>query len=214
MKKFDESKHPRDEEGKFTNKNTSSSSVVATKEKESNEYTEKVKKYKETLNALNQYKNKCFFEKDKIEFIKKSPKSFVLNFDCSLEDFIKHHINNNEEKLVIRPVSKKVIDIMNKKFGINITGFDVGIESHGFKHIFNHHGNPIVESNRNQTAIDMKNIYSVFECIDNPDIIFPGINEGSFIFRKDGNFTSVETISYKSNRKKSLMIKTAYINNK
>ena len=32
MKKFDESEHPRDKEGKFTNKNTSSSSV-ATKEK-------------------------------------------------------------------------------------------------------------------------------------------------------------------------------------
>lgn len=48
MKKFDESKHPRDKEGKFTNKNTSSSSV-ATKEKESNEYTEKVKKYKEKI---------------------------------------------------------------------------------------------------------------------------------------------------------------------
>lgn len=48
MKKFDESKHPRDKEGKFTNKNTSSSSV-ATKEKESNEYTEKVRKYKNNL---------------------------------------------------------------------------------------------------------------------------------------------------------------------
>lgn len=48
MKKFDESEHPRDKEGKFTNKNTSSSSV-ATKEKESNEYTEKVRKYKNNL---------------------------------------------------------------------------------------------------------------------------------------------------------------------
>lgn len=49
MKKFDESKHPRDKEGKFTNKNTSSSSVVATKEKESTQYSEKVRKYKNNL---------------------------------------------------------------------------------------------------------------------------------------------------------------------
>lgn len=48
MKKFDESKHPRDKEGKFTNKNTSSSSV-ATKEKESTQYSEKVRKYKNNL---------------------------------------------------------------------------------------------------------------------------------------------------------------------
>lgn len=48
MKKFIESEHPRDAEGKFTNKNTSSSSV-ATKEKESTQYFEKVRKYKNNL---------------------------------------------------------------------------------------------------------------------------------------------------------------------
>lgn len=48
MARFIESEHPRDKDGKFTNKNTSSSSV-ATKEKESTQYSDKVRKYKNNL---------------------------------------------------------------------------------------------------------------------------------------------------------------------
>lgn len=49
MARFIESEHPRDKNGKFTNKNKTSSSSVATKEKESTQYSEKVRKYKNNL---------------------------------------------------------------------------------------------------------------------------------------------------------------------
>ncbi len=107
MKKFDESKHPRDKEGKFTNKNTSSSSV-ATKEKESTQYSEKVRKYKNNLvlqQDVKEFKEQIdLMQQNKIpswNAIRVRSKTPQVLIDIGLDDLpmliTQRHLKNNLE---------------------------------------------------------------------------------------------------------------------
>ena len=107
MKKFDESKHPRDKEGKFTNKNTSSSSV-ATKEKEATQYSEKVRKYKNNLvlqQDVKEFKEQIdLMQQNKIpswNAIRVRSKTPQVLIDIGLDDLpmliTQRHLKNNLE---------------------------------------------------------------------------------------------------------------------
>lgn len=108
MKKFDESKHPRDKEGKFTDKNTSSLSVVATKEKESTQYSEKVRKYKNNLvlqQDVKEFKEQIdLMQQNKIpswNAIRVRSKTPQVLIDIGLDDLpmliTQRHLKNNLE---------------------------------------------------------------------------------------------------------------------
>lgn len=203
MKKFDESKHPRDKEGKFTNKNTSSSSV-ATKEKESNEYTEKVKKYKE--------RTKCNFNLERIQQLKSNPNIVVLNHDISLKKFINQSLNDKSysKKLVIAPISKKAVELVKKDLDIDLSNLEIGIDADAIRHIFSGHGNEN-EYKRGQITITKDNFNLIMECINNPTDVAIGRNNSIFFIKKDKeNVLKITSLTYTQLKKQSLMIKTAY----
>lgn len=203
MKKFDESKHPRDKEGKFTNKNTSSSSV-ATKEKESNEYTEKVKKYKE--------RTKCNFNLERIQQLKTNPNIVVLNHDISLKNFINQSLNDKSysKKLVIAPISKKAVELVKKDLDIDLSNLEIGIDSNDIRHIFSNHGNED-EYKRGQIPITENNFNLIFECINDPTYVAIGENNSIFFIKKDKDKKlKITSVTYTRFKKQSLMIKTAY----
>lgn len=109
MARFIESEHPRDKDGKFTNKNkTSSSSVVATKEKESTQYSEKVRKYKNNLvlqQDVKEFKEQIdLMQQNKIpswNAIRVRSKTPQVLIDIGLDDLpmliTQRHLKNNLE---------------------------------------------------------------------------------------------------------------------
>lgn len=205
MARFIESEHPRDKDGKFTNKNkTSSSSVVATKEKESNEYTEKVKKYKE--------RTKCNFNLERIQQLKTNPNIVVLNHDISLKNFINQSLNDKSysKKLVIAPISKKAVELVKKDLDIDLSNLEIGIDSNDIRHIFSNHGNED-EYKRGQIPITENNFNLIFECINDPTYVAIGENNSIFFIKKDKDKKlKITSVTYTRFKKQSLMIKTAY----
>lgn len=108
MARFIESEHPRDKDGKFTNKNKTSSSSVATKEKESTQYFEKVRKYKNNLvlqQDVKEFKEQIdLMQQNKIpswNAIRVRSKTPQVLIDIGLDDLpmliTQRHLKNNLE---------------------------------------------------------------------------------------------------------------------
>lgn len=202
MNQFKESDHHRDSDGKFTNKNTSSSSVAI--KEEVYKYTDKIRKYKN--------KTKCYFNDKEIEQLKSNPNIVVLNHDITLKEFIQQSLKkeNSYKKLVISPISKQAINLVKENLNYNISNLEIGIDSNDLKHIFKNHGD-ISEYNRGQIPITEDNFELIIDCINNPTDVLFGNNKTIFFLKKDKqNILKITSVTYMALKKQSLMIKTAY----
>lgn len=113
MKKFIESEHPRDKEGKFTNKNKTSSSAI------------------DLIEPLDE---KSYYEGIKMEY-ENSTNQDLLNFIYQqLES------PNPKARFTISEANKKQIEDIKNLLGIDVTGFKNVIDHNAIMHIKNRHG--------------------------------------------------------------------------
>ena len=76
--------------------------------------------------------------------------------------------------------AKKIKDIL----GIDVTGFDIGIDESAIRHTLNQHGNEQTEQKRGQTAVTQQDFALVAEITNNADVIKKGNSENTLQFEK------------------------------
>ena len=141
MKKFDESKHPRDKEGKFTDKNKTSSSAI------------------DLIEPLDE---KSYYEGIKMEY-ENSTNQDLLNFIYQqLES------PNPKARFTISEVNKKQIEDIKNLLGIDVTGFKNVIDHNAIMHIKNRHG---INGKADKSMSNPKDLARIGYILENYDSI-------------------------------------------
>lgn len=76
--------------------------------------------------------------------------------------------------------AKKIKDIL----GVDVAGFDIGIDESAIRHTLNQHGNEQTEQKRGQTAVTEQDFALVAEITNNADVIKKGNSENTLQFEK------------------------------
>lgn len=141
MKKFDESKHPRDKEGKFTDKNKTSSSAI------------------DLIEPLDE---KSYYEGIKMEYENST--------DQDLLDFIYQQLEspNPKARFTISEVNKKQIEDIKNLLGIDVTGFKNVIDHNAIMHIKNRHG---INGKADKSMSNPKDLARIGYILENYDSI-------------------------------------------
>ena len=141
MKKFDESKHPRDKEGKFTDKNKTSSSAI------------------DLIEPLDE---KSYYEGIKMEYENST--------DQDLLDFIYKQLEspNPKARFTISEVNKKQIEDIKNLLGIDVTGFKNVIDHNAIMHIKNRHG---INGKADKSMSNPKDLARIGYILENYDSI-------------------------------------------
>ena len=141
MKKFDESKHPRDKEGKFTDKNKTSSSAI------------------DLIEPLDE---KSYYEGIKMEY-ENSTNQDLLNFIYQqLES------PNPKARFTISEANKKQIEDIKNLLGIDVTGFKNVIDHSAIMHIKNRHG---INGKADKSMSNPKDLARIGYILENYDSI-------------------------------------------
>lgn len=201
MKKFDESKHPRDKEGKFTDKNKTSSSAI------------------DLIEPLDE---KSYYEGIKMEYENST--------DQDLLDFIYQQLEspNPKAKFTISEVNKKQIEDIKNLLGIDVTGFKNVIDHNAIMHIKNRHGLNGKADKSMSNPKDLARIGYILENYDSIEILKKNnVSVYSSLYRNKLN-KPVPIIKYQKringyfitsqaiidSKNKRLSIETAYRKNK
>ena len=141
MKKFDESKHPRDKEGKFTDKNKTSSSAI------------------DLIEPLDE---KSYYEGIKMEYENST--------DQDLLNFIYQQLEspNPKARFTISEVNKKQIEDIKNLLGIDVTGFKNVIDHNAIMHIKNRHG---INGKADKSMSNPKDLARIGYILENYDSI-------------------------------------------
>lgn len=201
MKKFDESKHPRDKEGKFTDKNKTSSSAI------------------DLIEPLDE---KSYYEGIKMEYENST--------DQDLLDFIYQQLEspNPKARFTISEVNKKQIEDIKNLLGIDVTGFKNVIDHNAIMHIKNRHGLNGKADKSMSNPKDLARIGYILENYDSIEILKKNnVSVYSSLYRNKLN-KPVPIIKYQKringyfitsqaiidSKNKRLSIETAYRKNK
>lgn len=200
MKKFDESKHPRDKEGKFTDKNKTSSSAI------------------DLIEPLDE---KSYYEGIKMEYENST--------DQDLLDFIYQQLEspNPKARFTISEANKKQIEDIKNLLGIDVTGFKNVIDHNAIMHIKNRHG---INGKADKSMSNPKDLARIGYILENYDSIQKLTKNGFDVLssyqNKDGSRSYILLYTKRINgyyitsqaivdsKNKRLLIETAYKTNK
>ena len=192
MKKFDESKHPRDKEGKFTDKNKTSSSAI------------------DLIEPLDE---KSYYEGIKMEY-ENSTEQDLLNFIYQQLEF-----PNPKARFTISEANKKQIEDIKKLLGIDVTGFKNVIDHSAIMHIKNRHG---LNGKADKSMSNPKDLARIGYILENYDLCTDKNDKDNKMFAKGYNKSPVLLYKKRINgyyiisqaivdsSKKALLITSAY----
>ena len=201
MARFIESEHPRDKDGKFTNKNKTSSSAI------------------DLIEPLDE---KSYYEGIKMEY-ENSTNQDLLNFIYQQLGF-----PNPKARFTISKANKKQIEDIKKLLGIDVTGFKNVIDHSAIMHIKNRHGINGKADKSMSNPKDLARIGYILENYDNLDILYKK-NKPYYAYdllNKNGNPSPIIKYEKRINGyyiisqaivdsiNKKLIIKSAFKNNK
>ena len=201
MARFIESEHPRDKEGKFTDKNKTSSSAI------------------DLIEPLDE---KSYYEGIKMEYENST--------DQDLLDFIYQQLEspNPKARFTISEVNKKQIEDIKNLLGIDVTGFKNVIDHNAIMHIKNRHGLNGKADKSMSNPKDLARIGYILENYDSIEILKKNnVSVYSSLYRNKLN-KPVPIIKYQKringyfitsqaiidSKNKRLSIETAYRKNK
>lgn len=200
MNNFKESEHPRDEEGKFTNKNKTSSSAIG---------------------LIEPLDEETFYKGVKMEY-ENSTNQDMLNYI-----FQQLEQPNPKSKFKISTANPRQIKDIQNLLGIDVTGFENIIDYNAINHIKKRHG---MNGQADQSMSNPKDLARIGYILENYDSLDKVYKNGKEIFsqyqNRDGSRANI--ILYKKringyyitsqavvdSKKKRLSIETAYKINK
>lgn len=224
---FDESKHPRDGDGKFTDKgggeakrvfvladelgvtydrDTSYQALKARVEEAQKQETP----LQEALNTLGTYSD------ERIKSIERNPLFKVAKSYEDVKTFIEEAPRTKENKylflgLVNEEYSKRIENVT----GLNVENKSIAINSYGINHIYNNHGDVNAEQQRGQIKVDSKGIENLIETIIEPDTMERSDDNGNnaIKFQRKINHQTTAVVIL-SDKRQTLTLKTGWINKK
>ena len=202
MARFIESEHPRDKDGKFTDKNKTSSSAI------------------DLIEPLDE---KSYYEGIKMEYENST--------DQDLLDFIYQQLEspNPKARFTISEANKKQIEDIKNLLGIDVTGFKNVIDHSAIMHIKNRHGINGKADKSMSNPKDLARIGYILENYDSIEILTKKDGKQKFsggyrnksggsatvvVFTKRINGYYVTSQAIVDSQNKSLFIETAYKTNK
>lgn len=93
------------------------------------------------------------------------------------EKLIKIQKSKENIKIDFGILSKKEIDLVKAKTGINLDGYRRILDSSSIKHVIKNHGNKEVEEKRGQIAVVEDDFLKIPEIADTNNVIFEGVNK-------------------------------------
>lgn len=222
---FEESKHPRDGDGKFTDKgggeakrvfkladelgvpydrNTSYQTVKARVE----EAQKQESSLQGALNTLGTYSD------ERIKSIERNPLFKVAKSYEYVKTFIEEAPRTKENKyLFLGIVNDGYAKRIEKETGLNAENKSIAISTESIKHIYNDHSNAKSENNRGQIAVDNSGIEDIIQSIIQPDIIERSDENGmkGILFKKRMK-NKITAVTVVSDKRGYLSLKTGWIN--
>lgn len=222
---FEESKHPRDGDGKFTDKgggeakrvfeladelgvpydrNTSYQTLKAKVE----EAQKQESSLQVALNTLDTYSD------ERIKSIERNPLFKVAKSYEDVKSFIEEAPRTKENKyLFLGLVNEEYSKRIEKVTGLNVENKSIAVSSDSIKHIFNDHSNAKNENNRGQIAVDNNGIESIVQSIIQPDVIERSDENGmkGLLFKKQMK-NRITAVTVVSDKRGYLSLKTGWIN--
>jgi len=173
---FDESEHPRDNDGKFTSGSGTGSSGPSDNKKPASD----------NKNTGKRGKNRPvdFRGRDKAALASKIE-------DMCDESFL---ARNENEVVSYADVTQEEAKRIKEATGIDVDGLSHSIDNDFIRHIYSEHGNPEVEEGRGQVPTNNEDIKRIPDIIANPDKIRAGVTkEGkdAVIYEKRVNGTII-----------------------
>ena len=171
VKAFDESEHPRDNDGKFTSGGGSGSN--------SGEDMAKEKGGSPTIGP------------NEVSDVRGSDSKTISG---EIGDLYSHSLRDRKTNKVVKyaKVAPDVAELIKDATGLDVEGYDHTIDSFAIRHINSQHGDSKTEENRGQVAVTEEDIKRIPEIIANPDNIERGVtNQGkdAIVYSKRFNGT-------------------------
>lgn len=222
---FDEGKHPRDGDGKFTDKGGGEAKRVFELAEELGVHYDRNTSYqalkakveeaqisqpqlKEALSTLDTYSTE---RKNSIE---RNPLFKVARSYDDIKTFIDEAPTMKDNKyLFLGLVNEDYAKKIEKATGLNADNKSIAVSSESIKHIYNDHSNVKDENNRGQIAVDSKGIESIVQSIIQPDVIERSDENGTkgILFKKQMK-NKITAVTVVSDKRGYLSLKTGWIN--
>ena len=163
----------------------------------------------EALKSLGEY------DAARVRHIESSGKDRVVRDYNQIKAFINHSkVNPPFERIHIGIISDKTAELVKKRTGENIEGYDFVLSSNFVFHIYDSHGNEATEAPRGQKAVDDANIENIIEAVIDPDDVSLVSNSTGTALRFEKVLEGRNVaITITSTKKSTLTLKSAWIIN-
>lgn len=224
---FDESQHPRDGDGKFTDKGGGEAKRVfeladelgvpydrETSYQALKARVEEAQKQQSSLQSA--LSTLSTYSDERINSIERNPLFKVAQSYEDVKTFIEEAPKTKENKyLFLGLVNDDYAKEIEKVTGLNVENKSIAISSYGINHIYNNHGDVNAEQLRGQISIDSKGIENLIETIIEPDTMERSDDNGdnAIKFQRKINHQTTAVVIL-SDKRQTLTLKTGWINKK
>lgn len=214
---FDEGKHPRDGDGKFTDKGGGEAKRVFKLADELGVPYDRNTSYQALKAKVEEAQNGSslvpYSDKEK-QNLSSSNKIIIPESEEDISRFIQQARNNESEvhgkKMLLGKIDTTTAQRIKKAVNVDLNNYNVELRAMDIAHAFDSHGDAVTESLRGQLALNDDNIKKFGTIVTSFDEVKPGSEDRSLVFSKRiGN--KLIAVTYYAAGNHSLSLKTMYI---
>ena len=215
---FDETQHPRDNDGKFTDKGGGEAKRVFELADELGVPYDRNTSYQALKARVEESQNSSrlipYTDKEK-QNLSSSNKIIIPESEEDIGRFIQQARNNESsvqgKKLLLGKIDDSTSQRIKKAVNVDLSNYNVELRASDILHAFNRHGENSYESLHGQYALDDSDIKKFSNIITSFDDVELGNKDRSLVFSKRiGN--KIVAVTYYAEGNHSLSLKTMYIN--
>lgn len=215
---FDESKHPRDGDGKFTDKGGGEAKRVFELADKLGVPYDRNTSYQAVKARVDEAQNSSrlipYTDKEK-QNLSSSNKIIIPESDEEISRFIQQARNNERavqgKKLLLGKIDTTTAQRIKKAVDVDLKNYNVELRATDILHAFSHHGDSESESLRGQPVLKESDIKQFSKIVTSFDDVKTGNEDKSLIFSKRiGN--KIICVTYYAQGNHSLSLKTMYLN--
>lgn len=215
---FDESKHPRDGDGKFTDKGGGEAKRVFDLADELGVPYDRNTSYQTLKARVDEAQNSSsllpYSHKEK-QNLSSSNKIIIPESEEEISRFIRQALNNDREvqgkKLLLGKINDPTAQRIKNAVGLDLNNYNVELRASDIQHAFNGHGDLTSENLRGQPVLKESDLKLFGKIVSSFDEVKKGKADNSLTFTKRmGN--KIICVTYYAQGNHSLSLKTMYLN--
>lgn len=214
---FEENKHPRDGDGKFTDKGGGEAKRVFELADELGVPYDRNTSYQTVKARVEEAQNNSslvpYSDKEK-QNLSSSNKIIIPESEEDVSRFIRQARNNEKEvqgkKLLLGKIDASTAQRIKNAVDVDLNNYNVELRADDILHAFSHHGDSEMESLRGQPVLKESDVKLFSKIVTSFDDVKTGNEDKSLIFSKRiGN--KIICVTYYAKGNHSLSLKTMYL---